>query len=356
MRTTISDFGFWDRGLGMGRRGAPLGVHEARLEPGAPGLALPATSQPRSGFTMIELIVVIAVLSVIAALIIPAIAVFRRNSGMSREISAARQLMVGYHLYAAEHNGELLPGYGNFPAFDDMGFELKNPVNQRYPWRIAPYIQYDVRLLWGNNVDDRLSNLSKGPRDDYVYGVSVQPALGINAAFVGGDYSTLPPNHERALQKYGQFCVTRLTQAAKPQDLIVFASAGASYDGKRLTGYFKIQAPNFTARNWESGYASSSTPDQFGNVDFRWGGKAVAAMLDGHAELLDFKQMNDMRRWSNQAATALNPAWQLGNSEEPPEYDSGGGVIDGRPVDGNPGGVIDGRPVDGDPIPAMPKP
>jgi prepilin-type processing-associated H-X9-DG protein len=293
----------------------------------------------RAAFTLMELLVMIAVIGVIAALILPVLSSFRKNSGMSREVSAARQLMTGYNLYAAEHDGELLPGYGDFPAFDENGDELSSPVNFRYPWRIAPYVQYDLRLLWGNTTDDRLSKLAKGPRESYVYAVSVQPALGINAAFVGGDYTVLPPNHARAQKMYGQFCVTRSTHAANPQDLIVFASAGAVYEGNRLHGYFKVEAPNFTGRNWANSYSEPTDPAKFGNVDFRWSGKAVAAMLDGHVELLDFEQINDMRRWSNQASTAMNPDWRLGNSAEPPTSssgDSGGGTIDTQPKNEKP--------------------
>src|SRR3712207_7058496 len=42
--------------------------------------------------------------------------------------------------------------------------------NYRYPWRLAPYLNYDMRVLWGNNSDDKLAKLAKGPRDSYEYG------------------------------------------------------------------------------------------------------------------------------------------------------------------------------------------
>ena len=290
--------------------------------------------ETRRGFTLIELMVVVGIITVLAAMTIPVAGSMRRKASMSKEISAARQLMAAYLLYPVDHNGELLPGYGSFPATDETGAELHSPVSSRYPWRIAPYLNYDMRILWGNTSDDRLSKLKQGPREAYHYGVSVQPALGVNAAYVGGDYQTLSPTSEKALSRYGQFCVTRLGQAVSPQTLIVFASAGSGYQGEKLSGYFKVDPPNLAARNWARAYSPSASPDEFGHVDFRWDDKAVVAMLDGHVELLNFEQMTDMRRWSNQAALANNTNWALGQSEE--QTPSSGPGQDRSHIDGNP--------------------
>lgn len=291
------------------------------------------------GFTLIELMVVVGILTVIMAIAIPVAGQMRQKGNMAREVSAARQLMTAYLLYPADHNGELLPGYGDFPAVDEQGNELHSPVSSRYPWRIAPYLGYDMRILWGNTADDRLAKMKQGPPASYHYGVSVQPSMGINAAYVGGDYQTLPPNSDKAISRYGQFCVTRVGQAVAPQKLIAFASAGSSYQGEKLSGYFKVEPPNLTKRNWPRTYSASATPDQTGHVDFRWDSKAVAAMLDGHIELLTFEQMDDMRRWSNQASLANNATWALGQSEEPSASTGDtevGSHVDGKPINEKP--------------------
>ena len=270
----------------------------------------------RSGFTLIELLVCCAVIAVLTVIALPVIGSMRKKASMTREIASARKLISGYLTYAADNNGELMPGFGNFPAKDDRGEAVKNPINYRYPWRLAPYINYDMRVFWGTEADDRIGKLANGPRDQYVYAVSVQPALGINAAFVGGDYQVLPPDNIKAINKYGQFCVTRIGQASNASQLIVFASAAGSYGGQKMSGYFKVQAPSFTVRNWVGEYQSNEDPALHGNVDFRYDDRAVAAMLDGHVELMDFNEMNDMRRWSNQAATAEHRTWTLGGSED----------------------------------------
>lgn len=268
----------------------------------------------RTGFTLIELLVVVAIIAILAALIMPAIASARRRGNLAREVSSAKQLMAAYHAYASDHDGELMPGMGDFPAVDAYGKEVHSPVNLRYPWRIAPYLQYDLRILWGSDSDDMVNKAAKGAPEGYHYAVSVSPALGANAAYVGGDYQSLPPNRERNIQAYGQYCVTRMGHATRPGSLIVFASAGSNYEGERLSGYFKVEAPYFTSRKWISSEKPSKLPEENGFVDFRWGDKAVAAMLDGHVELLDFAQMQDMRRWCNLAAEADDPDWKLGSS------------------------------------------
>lgn len=63
-------------------------------------------------------------------------------------------------------------------------------------------------------------------------------------------------------------------------------------------------------------YALSKPPGWWGNVDPRWDGKAVVACLDGHSELLSLRELTDMTRWSNAAATEGNPnLGRSGNSD-----------------------------------------
>lgn len=270
----------------------------------------------RRAFTLMEILVVVAIIGVLLALVLPAIGGARRMAGLARETSSARQIAGAYLGYAADHDGELMPGFGDFPAYDADGTKLGGPVNTRYPWRLAPYLKYEMRLFWGSDVDDRIGKLVNGPRPPYVYAVSVMPALGINAMYVGGDYQVLPPNKPRVIERYGNFCVTRLHLAENPSRQIVFASAAGENGGQRLPGYFKVEAPNTTTKVWNVGADLDSSSENYGHVDFRWGGKALAVMLDGHVEMMTPKQMDDMQLWSSQAARARQPDWRLGDPVE----------------------------------------
>jgi prepilin-type N-terminal cleavage/methylation domain-containing protein/prepilin-type processing-associated H-X9-DG protein len=283
----------------------------------------------RSGFTLIELLVCVVIIAVLTAIAFPLLGSMRKKASLTREVGSARKLISGYLAYAADHDGELMPGFGNFPAKDDRGDEVLSPINYRYPWRLAPYLQYEMRAFWGNEADDRIAKAAKGPREGYIYAVSVEPALGINAFYVGGDYQSLPPDNIKVITKFGQFCVTRLGHASNASQLVVFASAAGMFNGQKMSGYFKVQAPNGVSRNWKAAYKPGGDPALQGNVDFRYDERAVVAMLDGHVQLMTYDELNDMRYWSNMAANAENRNWTLGGTDEGV---GGGTVTIGDPI------------------------
>lgn len=92
--------------------------------------------------------------------------------------------------------------------------------------------------------------------------------------------------------------MTRMSRVAQPSKLIAFAS-GQYQDPNygELDGYFEVRPPAIGS----SSGAGLST---------RYNGKAVAVMLDGHAELLGMEELRDMRRWCNEAALQDNPNWR----------------------------------------------
>lgn len=299
----------------------------------------------RGAFTLIELLVVVAIIAVIAAIALPVMQGVRQRGAMASEISAARQVMAAYLAHAADNNGQLLPGYGNFPAKDDRGKDLHHPASGRYPWRLAPYLDYDLRILYGKVGDSRLQIDRERDYAAFVYAVSVAPALGMNTIHVGGDYQALNPDNPRAVAAYGQFCVRRLSEAARSSQLIAFASACFESGGERVPGYFKIEPPKLVgSQRWPEKYSEQDPPAAYGNVDFRYDGRAVVAMLDGHVEMLDFDQMNDMRRWSNLAAEANESGVNSGGSSSSSSGNSGGGTSGGSSGSTTGGTHVDEKP------------
>jgi prepilin-type processing-associated H-X9-DG protein len=49
-------------------------------------------------------------------------------------------------------------------------------------------------------------------------------------------------------------------------------------------------------------------PIHYGYLSLRYGGSAVTAFLDGHADTLPEKKLRDMRHWADQADS---PHWKL---------------------------------------------
>lgn len=245
-------------------------------------------------FTIVELLVVISVIVLLGALSLPVLGRMMDGGRQASEIASARSLIAAFLNHAAENNNKLLPGF-NSP---EPGTVLKDSENgeeitireaqQRYAWRIAPYLNYDIPGLLG-------SNAKYAPPSDpmYHYLVSVYTPLGMNTTFVGGHFGSgamVPADSRRTP---AGTVVQSLHQAAKPSQLIVFASAFNTQQGRK-PGNFYVLPPRLRSGDGN-------------NVDFRWNDKAVVACLDGHVELLDREQMMDMRRWANRAAETDNP-------------------------------------------------
>jgi len=238
---------------------------------------------------MVELLCGLAVIAMLAALVVGAVGAAQKSGMKASEIAAGKTLMMGYHLYATENGGSLMPGYQRSPGqvLNTHGEPLGAKEASRYPWRLAPYISYNIKAAFlATKQEIPNSSLSD-------YYVSLIPSLGMNSIYVGGhEGDAMDPYNPRAAARFGDFCVLRLNQAVKPSQLIVFASAFYEEPGRRKDdpqkGYFRIQYPNQ-------------------NVHFRYNKKAVVACLDGHVELLTEEEMRDMRRWSNLHAQSDDP-------------------------------------------------
>jgi prepilin-type N-terminal cleavage/methylation domain-containing protein len=259
---------------------------------------------PQRAFTLIELLVVIAIIGILASLLLPCLARAKSRARMVEETSAARQLLLGVQLYADENEEAMFPGYvSDSAAMDDRGQTLSFPVNARYPWRIVPYLSGSMAVIYSGENRAKLRQLQSSSHDDYVYSVSLFPSLGINSYFIGGNQSEFPAADANG--KFGSGTVlTKITEAKRPGDLMVFISARSAVTGNNAQGYYQVTPPSLKTRQWAASYSPALPPNQWGYVAPRFNNRAVAALLDGHVESFSLQAMQDMRHWGNTADRA----------------------------------------------------
>lgn len=255
------------------------------------------TKKENTAFTLIELLVVTGVIAVLAALSATVAQSVMSTGRKVAEVNAAKSLITAYITAASERDGKYLPGYDRTVGELTMpdGTAISGPAAERYPYRLAPYLNYQMNgtMLVNNNVKQVDATSS--------YMVSCFPAFGINYIYVGGDISSA------GVMTYPGECVT--TTGRGSSSVLVFASAAGSgtqpggTSDQQISGYCILTPPNTTAQMWSSAKWTKTSPaGNYGNVDARFGGKAVCAYLDGGVRMNSIDELRDMRLWNYNAA------------------------------------------------------
>ena len=271
-----------------------------------------------AGFTLVELLVVIAVLAVLLAAVLPIISRARVASDRVREIASARMLAGAWQQYAQDAGGALLPGYkSGLPAFDanhePIAAQTIGVAASRWVWRLAPYIGHDIRSIFVGDHERMLRELEVSDRSNYLYQTSVFPSFGLNSVWLGGD-ENFGGFNSAFLTTFGKFYASRLSEIGQPANMVVFASArgqesspvGGVTEGV-TEGYFRVRSPSFDTRTWSTAY-NADDPASWGNLSARNGGDIVASFADGHAESRAPETLDDMRMWSPNADAKV---WNL---------------------------------------------
>lgn len=170
-----------------GRRNRPINGHHPRA------ITSDAALHPCTGFTLVELLVVIAVIAVLAALLLPALSRAKMAAWRIQCVSNLHQIAVSLNVYVEDFN--------KYPAFGDSR-RPPNPLDPRSVYwdaQILPYIGGNQKVFFcpgvPRTVDSvkvgrvridqeniRLGNWSFKDRDDVVW---PNRSYGYNGAGVG---------------------------------------------------------------------------------------------------------------------------------------------------------------------------
>lgn len=213
----------------------------------------------RRAFTLLELLVVIAVIAVLTAIILPVIRQIRLSSWRAVSTHSLRQLASAGGSYLAEHDGEF--------------WRYREKTNEGIVW----WFGLESKASTGRPDGERTIDVAHGPLGPYAVassGVKSDPAFmqfkpRHKPKFKNGNYGYGYNGHLGG-GALGRDPLVRLSQIRHPSNVVMFATCAqvnnfqppATPDKPMVEEFYLVDAYNTS-------------------VHFRFGGKALAAMVDG---------------------------------------------------------------------------
>lgn len=105
---------------------------------------LPSLSK-NGAFTLIELLTVIAIIGILAAIMIPTLGAVRKKANTAKTIANLKQIYTGFILYANDNKDDICP-YDQYAATEP---------ERRFSTKLAPYVNQSVKLI--QNKDSKQS-------------------------------------------------------------------------------------------------------------------------------------------------------------------------------------------------------
>lgn len=125
---------------------------------------------PTAGFTLVELLVVIGIITILASMLMPALAKAKAKANQIKCLNHMRQLGLGLTMYAEDHNGE-------FPARSRTTNTWMYKLKPYYmDWRVVtcPSDRFGVVGFFANDVNPNRSFLINGFNDFFVKTLSTK--------------------------------------------------------------------------------------------------------------------------------------------------------------------------------------
>ena len=204
------------------------------------------TSRSTRGFTIVEVLVVVGILTLIIGLLLPAMGGAKRRAMKAEEINHIRQVGMAWTMYANNNRDKLLPGYLDIDVQADWNVKFDYPDNSDIPdfvaapwtWRLGDYLDNSFATLHGYTQSPNASlqqSIQEGEQ------ISETPAFGYNALYVGGWWKmqTLAGVY-RAAPRFSDVTVDGRPSAVvrsatssirRPSELVTFCSSAKLPEG-----------------------------------------------------------------------------------------------------------------------------
>lgn len=253
-------------------------------------------AEKRKAFSLIELLVVMAVIALLTAILMPALAAARSHGRSLVCKSNLRQLLIANIGYAAENDGLCVP------AASDM-------------WNNSGYHRWHgVRDSWNEPFDPL-----KGPLVAYLADGKVKECPERVKFLRGQDWST---NYEQGCGGYGYNATyigsrhwqsgldqkeadertTRMSEVGRPSETLMFADTAISQNGVDLIETSFAWQPFVVWCGWQMSIYMSPT------IHFRHREHANIGWVDGHIDFREMAKFDEKNVWLV-SSTRMNLGW-----------------------------------------------
>ncbi len=248
--------------------------------PGSRRLGKPLAVFPSArlaGFTLVELLVAIAIIAVLIAVLLPGLGLARDKARRVACLSNLLQLGQALHMYAGDYRGLVMP-----LAYTDPRLIGNGPAIYWWGTNDASGVDYTRGFAW--------PYLRSELRPGSIYECPVQPwgtyrpqgaAKSVTSTYGYNGYYLCPPQTPGWSVQIGQRPWRSLDTLPAPQSVFAFADT-LLYQGGALPANTALLDPPFLFQGGGRWIANNNP-----TTAFRHGGTAVIALVDGHAEAFD---------------------------------------------------------------------
>lgn len=265
----------------------------------------------RRAFTLLELLVVVAVIGLLTSILFPSLLAARRSARTATCASNLRQLGVGWSMYADQSNGSVVPGRpGKFPDPAANVYWVGNGYQFRPRWFVTMGAEtgfFAFKQPSPDPADDNVKKVDGSPvfldpeqpdrinNRNYAYGYNFQ-FLG-NARFKGGKASLGFINFPVKIHLINAAMTVMAadalgTAAGKPAIARTDYRPDGSADVFAVGNHaWSLDPPRLTAT---SDYCDDSnrSPEHRSAIEMRHNGRANVLWCDGHVATTTYRTMD----------------------------------------------------------------